>query len=107
MQLEGLNLVFLGALGDENIDPKILGELNDIDILFVPVGGGDVIDVPAASKLATKLEARAIIPMHYDKKSLEAFLKEEGASDTKPQDKLTIKRKDLNAMEAEVIVLKG
>src|SRR3989344_2987168 len=50
--LEGINIVFLGALGDENIDPQILGEIDDIDILFIPIGGGDVIDVPQASKLA-------------------------------------------------------
>ena len=53
--LEGINMVFLGALGDSAIDPKILGELSDIDILFVPIGGGDVLDVPQASKLATKI----------------------------------------------------
>ncbi|MFT5850001.1 MAG: L-ascorbate metabolism protein UlaG (beta-lactamase superfamily), partial [Patiriisocius sp.] len=49
VSLEGMNIVFLGALGDPDIDPKILGELGDIDILFVPIGGGDVMEVPQAS----------------------------------------------------------
>lgn len=98
-------MVFLGALGDENIDPQILGELDDIDILFVPIGGGDVLDVPAASKLATKLEARCIIPMHYTDAALKAFLKEEGSDNGKPQEKLTVKKKDLLEMEGEIVVL--
>jgi L-ascorbate metabolism protein UlaG (beta-lactamase superfamily) len=105
VQFEGINMVFLGALNDPEIDPKILGELGDIDILFMPVGGGDVLEVPQASKLAVKLEARIIIPMHYDKTSLAAFLKEEGVPDLKAEEKLTIKKKDLLAMEGEIVVL--
>ena len=104
--LEGINMVFLGALGDSAIDPKILGELSDIDILFVPIGGGDVLDVPQASKLATKLEARCIIPMHYTDTALNAFLKEEGVTTEKPLDKLTVKKKDLLEMEGTIVVLK-
>jgi len=103
--LEGINMVFLGALGNENIDPQILGELGDIDILFVPIGGGNVLDVPAASKLATKLEPRCIIPMHYTDVALKAFLKEEGSDNGKPQEKLTVKKKDLLEMESEIVIL--
>lgn len=103
--LEGINMVFLGALGTETIDPQILGELGDIDILFIPIGGGDVLDVPAASKLATKLEARCIIPMHYTDAALKAFLKEEGVDNGKPLEKLTVKKKDLLEMESEIVVL--
>ncbi len=103
--LEGINMVFLGALGDENIDPQILGELGDIDILFVPIGGGDVLDVPAASKLATKLEARCIIPMNYTDTALKAFLKEEGVDKGETLEKLTVKKKDLAEMESEIVVL--
>lgn len=103
--LEGMNLVFLGALGEPDIDPKILGEFGDIDILFVPIGGGDVLEVPEASKLAVKLEAKCIIPMHYDATALKAFLKEESAEATKSIDKLTLKKKDVAAMSGEVVVL--
>jgi L-ascorbate metabolism protein UlaG (beta-lactamase superfamily) len=105
--LEGINMVFLGALGNENIDPQILGELGDIDILFVPIGGGDVLDVPAASKLAAKLEPHCIIPMHYTDAALKAFLKEEGSDNGKPQEKLTVKKKDLLEMESEIVILEG
>jgi L-ascorbate metabolism protein UlaG (beta-lactamase superfamily) len=103
--LEGINIVFLGALSNAVIDPQILGELDDIDILFVPIGGGDVLDVPDASKLGTKLEARCIIPMHYNDTALKAFFKEEGVDAVKPVEKLTVKKKDLAEMEGEIVVL--
>jgi L-ascorbate metabolism protein UlaG (beta-lactamase superfamily) len=107
VRLEEINMIFLGALGDAEIDPKILAELGDIDILFLPIGGGDVLDVPQASKLAVKLEAKLIIPMHYDKNALTAFLKEVGADSQSPVDKLTIKKKDILEMEGQVRVLKS
>jgi L-ascorbate metabolism protein UlaG (beta-lactamase superfamily) len=107
VSLEGMNIVFLGALGEPDIDPKILGEFGDIDILFVPIGGGDVLEVPQASKLAVKLEAKCIIPMHYDQNALKAFLKEESAESVKPIDKLTIKKKEVAEMSGEVVVLEA
>lgn len=108
VQLEGMNILFLGALSSPEIDPKILGDLGNIDILFVPIGGGDVMEVPQAAKLAVKLEAKCIIPMHYDAAALDAFLKESGAADGtgKPQDKLTLKKKDVSEMSGDVVVLK-
>lgn len=106
VMLEGINLVFLGPLGESTLDPKILGQLGDVDILFVPIGGGDVLDVPAASALGVKLEARAVIPMHHDVSSLTAFCKEEGVEQAAAEEKLTVKKKDLLAMEGAIVVLK-
>lgn len=105
VRLEDINMIFLGALSDGEIDPKILSEFGDVDILFVPIGGGDVLDVPAASKLAVKLEAKLILPMHYTDAALKAFLKEIGAEGAEKLDKLTIKKKDVSEMEGEVKVL--
>jgi L-ascorbate metabolism protein UlaG (beta-lactamase superfamily) len=107
VNLEDMNLVFLGALGQTEIDPKILTELGDIDILFLPIGGGDLLEVPQASKLAVKLEARMVIPMHYSEADLKAFLKEESKDGLKPAEKLTLKRKDVAALSGEVAVLKA
>lgn len=98
-------MVFLGVLSDPEIDPKILGELGDIDILFLPIGGGDVLEVPQAAKLANKLEAKLVIPMSYDKVALSTFLKEESKEGLKAVDKLTIKRSGVAAMQGEVVVL--
>lgn len=105
VQLEGINMVFLGALGSPEIDPKILSEFGDVEILFVPIGDDEVLSAPAAAKLATKLEAHTIIPMHYDTAALKTFLKEMSADTVKPVDKLTIKKKDVQAMSGEVVLL--
>jgi len=88
--MEKLNLVFLGALSEPDIDATILGELGDIDVLFVPIGGGDVLEVPQAAKLAVKLEAKCVIPMHFDKQALDAFRKESVEKAGKTVDKLTL-----------------
>ncbi len=103
--LEGMHLCFLGALGSADLPATAKQELDDIDVLFLPVGGEGVMGHASAYKLAVQLEPKVIIPMHYDDKSLKAFLKEAGAEDTKPEEKLTIKKKDLEGKEVEVVVL--
>jgi L-ascorbate metabolism protein UlaG (beta-lactamase superfamily) len=105
VRLEEINIIFLGALSSPDIDPKILSNFGDVDILFVPIGGGDVLEVPQAAKLAAKLEAKLIIPMHYNTNALQAFLKETGVEGQKPVEKITVKRKDVQMMEGEVMVL--
>ncbi len=105
VMLEGMNLCFLGALGDATLPAAAKAELDDIDVLFLPVGGGDVLGHASAYKLAVQLEPKVIVPMHYNTASLKTFLKEAGAEGTKAEEKLTIKKKDLEGKEAEVVVL--
>ncbi len=105
VMLEGMTLAFLGALNDATLSPAAKQGLGDVDVLFVPVGGEDTLDHAAAYKLAVQLEPKVVVPMHYDEKSLKAFLKEAGAEGTKAEEKLTIKKKDLDGKEAEVVVL--
>src|SRR6185437_7034038 len=61
--LEGMNLCMLGAQSDTNLPAAAKQELDDIDILFVPVGEG-VLSAEDASKLAVQLEPKAVIPMY-------------------------------------------
>lgn len=103
--LEGVNLCFLGALGTTTIPPAAKQELDDIDILFLPVGGEGVLDHAEAYKLAVQLEPKVIIPMHYTPATLKLFLKEAGVDGVKAEEKLTVKRKDLEGKEGEIIVL--
>lgn len=103
--LEGLTLAFMGALGAEKLPPAAVQGLEDVDVLFVPVGGGEVLEHSAAYKLAVQLESKAVVPMHYDAPKLKAFLKEAGAEEVKPVEKLTLKKKDLEGKESEIVVL--
>ena len=103
--LDGLNLCFLGPQASGELPAAAKADLDDVDILFVPVGGGDVMDKSAAEKLAVQLEPKVVVPMHYTDATLKAFLKEAGAEDTKAVDKLTVKKKDLEGKKAEIVVL--
>jgi len=109
VSLEGINLCFLGALGDKDIPAKTKEDIDGIDILFVPIGGEGVLDSATAHKLAVQFEPKIIIPSHYGEvgltNSLKTFLKEAGEEGIKPIDKLTIKRKDLEGKEGDVVVL--
>ena len=105
--LEGMNLCFLGALGTTTLPQAAKEALDDIDILFVPIGGKGALDYGDAEALAVQLEPKAVIPMHYSAENLKMFLKEAGAEGGKPQEKLTVKRKDLEGKEGEIIVLQS
>lgn len=103
--LEDMNVCFLGALSNTDLPSHTSERIGAVDILFVPIGGEGVLNPADAYKLAVRLEAQIIIPMNYDNDSLDKFLKEEGSKDTKPEDKLTLKRRDLSGEEGEVVVL--
>lgn len=105
VNLENMNLCFLGALGEVNIPNETKEALEGIDVLFVPIGGEGVLDAGEAYKFAVSLEPSIIIPMNFDEKSLKSFLKEGGEEGVKMIDKLTIKKKDLDGKEGEIVVL--
>lgn len=105
VNFENMNLCFLGALGDANIPKETKEGIDGVDILFVPIGGEGTLNPSDAYKFAVSLEPSIIIPMNYDDKSLKAFLKEGGSDGTKSIEKLTIKKKDLEGKEGEIIVL--
>ena len=107
VNLEGMNICFLGALGDSNISTEAKENFDGIDILFVPIGGGGILNPHEAYKFAVSLEPSIIVPMNFDEKSLAAFLKEGGDQNIKPIDKLVIKKKDLEDKEGEIIVLEA
>lgn len=91
---EGMKLCFLGAA-------LPVKDIEDVDILLVPVGS----DPAAAYKLAVSLEPSVIIPMQYAKPALEQFVKE-GGEKVEAIDKYVVKKKDLEGKEGEIVVLK-
>ena len=109
VQMEGMNLCFLGAFGEDSIPASAKKATEDVDIVFVPIGGNGVLTPAQAQKIAVQFEPRVIIPTHFEnvgeKDSLKNFLKEAGAEGVKPTDKFTIKKKELDGMEGEVVVL--
>lgn len=111
INLEGINLCFFGAISDEKLDPKVVEAIDGVDILVVPIGGDGVLAPATAHKLAVQFEPKMIIPSHFvevgSANALKTFLKEAGSEDVSPMDKLTIKRKDLDGRDGEVVVLQA
>jgi L-ascorbate metabolism protein UlaG (beta-lactamase superfamily) len=108
VKLEGMTLVFLGALSDAALPHDAREALDTIDILFVPVGGGEVLNAGQAEKLCVLLEPNVIVPMHWsgigEKGALDSFLKEGGRTVEKV-DKLTIKKKEAQEKGGTIVVV--
>ena len=105
INMENINLCFLGGLGDANIPAETKEAIDGVDILFVPVGAEGVLSPADAYRFAVSLEPSIIIPMNYSPQSLKAFLKEGGGEGQGKVEKLTIKKKDLEGKEGEIVVL--
>jgi L-ascorbate metabolism protein UlaG (beta-lactamase superfamily) len=106
--LEGMTLVHLGALSDPMLSHDAREAIDEIDVLFVPVGGDGVLSVAEAAKIAVTLEPKIVIPMHWngmgEPKALESFLKESGKENEKVE-KLTLKKKDTTDKDGAIIVV--
>jgi hypothetical protein len=106
--LDNINILFLGGIDGTDIPGEAKEAIDEVDLLFVPIGGNGVLSAHDAYKLAVKFEPKVIIPVGMDtgeKDSLKVFLKEGGDESVKPIDKYTIKRKDLDGKEGEVVIL--
>ena len=99
---DGIHLCFLGALKEDALSDEAVESLTDIDILFVPVG--DTLAPSKAYKLAVSLEPKLIIPLGVDA-SIKTFLKEAGETAAEKTEKLTMKKKDLEGKEGDIIIL--
>ena len=106
--LEDISICHLGALSKE-MDPQLKEEVGEVDILFIPIGGGELLEPQRAAGAAIHLEPKIVIPMNYNESQLKQFIKEFGpvASGMTPVEKLTIKKKDLADKKGEVVILKS
>jgi L-ascorbate metabolism protein UlaG (beta-lactamase superfamily) len=111
IEAEGIRILDLAHIKKLDISQEELEDLGDIDILFVPVGGEEVMDYETAAKAVNLVEPKIVIPTHYKMSGLkvsaeteEKFLKELGNKFDK-MDKLTIKKKDLIQENVQVVVL--
>ena len=107
--LDGIRLAIFGGFNGK-VSAEMKEELGEIDVLFIPVGGGSVLSPKDAYGTATFLEPKIIIPTQYEihsgeKDALQVFLKEAGAPSADILPKLTIKKKDIEEKEGEVLVL--
>lgn len=110
IELEDMRVGHLGAIGHVPT-PEQLEALTDVDILLVPVGGGESLDATPAAETVSMIEPKIAIPMNFktdiDKAKLDPvdrFLKEMGIKTNDRHAKLTITRSTLPE-ETQIMVL--
>ncbi len=114
IQMDGVNLVHLGDLG-QMLTKKLIGEFGNVDVLMAPVGGVYTLNAEEAWRLANEIGAEIIIPMHYltekhnqeifgKMSGVEEFLKVYGGEVRRVEDKLTVLPLSLTGENREVVV---
>ncbi len=63
--LDGVRVAHLGDFGQSGLREEQASAIGEIDLLFVPVGGGFTIGAEQAALLVDVLKPRWVVPMHY------------------------------------------
>jgi hypothetical protein len=89
-----------------------LEKIGEVDILMIPIGGKYTIDGKEAVKIAKKLNPAIIIPIHYkmngvklDVSDEKDFCGEIGNCPKQKVNKITLKKKDLEEKNMEVLLM--
>jgi L-ascorbate metabolism protein UlaG (beta-lactamase superfamily) len=72
--LDGTSLAHLGDFGQPALRPEQREALGEVDVLFLPVGGGPTIAPDAAVTLVRELRPALVVAMHYRTPDGLAFL---------------------------------
>lgn len=117
IHLDDVTFCHLGDLGHE-LSQAQLEAIGNIDVLFIPVGGGETITPAEACSVIAQLEPRVVVPIHYattqlsfeyELAPLERFIHEMGLKDVVPEDKLSLTAANLppESEETRVVVLRA
>ncbi|NTU84471.1 MAG: MBL fold metallo-hydrolase [Chloroflexales bacterium] len=117
IHLDDVVFCHLGDLGHE-LSQAQLEAIGNVDVLFVPVGGGETIGPAEAINVISQIEPRVVIPMHYATAqlsfeqplgTLERFTHEMGLKDVVAEDKLSLTASNLppESEETRVVVLRA
>ena len=101
MEIDEISVCHLGDLGHV-LTAEQVEELDNVDVLLLPVGGVSTINAPMAAEVVRQLEPKVVVPMHYktpalsrELESVEKFLKEIGVKEVTSQPKLSLTRSSL------------
>jgi L-ascorbate metabolism protein UlaG (beta-lactamase superfamily) len=106
----GLTIAHLGDMAEVPTQTQIEA-LEQVNILLVPVGGGQSLNAAKAAELVSMLEPSIVVPMHYDMEGLsveldgvDRFLQEMGSTEPSEEASLRITPSSLPE-ETEVVLL--
>jgi L-ascorbate metabolism protein UlaG (beta-lactamase superfamily) len=101
MEIDEISVCHLGDLGHV-LTAEQVEEIDNVDVLLLPVGGVSTINAPMAAEVVRQLEPKAVIPMHYktpalglELESVDRFLREIGAKQVEPLPKLSLTKSNL------------
>jgi len=110
MEVDEVSVCHLGDLGHV-LTAEQVEEMENVDVLLLPVGGVSTIDAPMAAEVVRQLEPKVVVPMHYKTEALKRelepvgrFLKEMGLKEVISQPKLSLTKANLPA-STQVFVL--
>lgn len=63
--LDGLRICHLGDLGQPALRPEQRQAIGEVDVLFLPAGGGPTVGGDEAAAVARELRPRLVVAMHY------------------------------------------
>ncbi len=63
--LDRVRVCHFGDFGQRALREEQALAIGDVDLLFIPVGGGPTIDAQQAAAIVERLSPRWVIPMHY------------------------------------------
>lgn len=110
IEMDGMKFGHLGDLGHPLNDDQTEA-LTNVDVLFVPAGGGPLLSPSDMAEVVGTISPRMIIPMQYrtakgdkDREEVGPFLKHLSTDVPAPADKLTLKPSDLSD-QMQVVLL--
>ncbi len=114
IRLDDVVFCHLGDLGHE-LSQTQLEAIGDVDVLFVPVGGGETIGPEEAINVISQITPRIVVPMHYASAqlslerpplaSLDRFIHEMGLKEVVAEEKLSLTASSLPQEREETRVL--
>lgn len=111
-EFDGIKIAFLGAIGKDGEKEgknKFISIEGDVDILILPISGDGRLSAKQAAEYVNNIEPKIVIPMGFtDMKdpNLQAFIKEVGDTAPEAQEKLTIKKKEVDGYAQKLYILK-
>jgi len=63
--LDGVRVAHFGDLGQAELREEQAAALGEVDLVFLPVGGGPTLDAAQARAIVDRLRPRWVVPMHY------------------------------------------
>ncbi len=110
-EFDDLTVCHLGDLEIVPTQAQVEEALGEVDVLLIPVGGGESLNASQASEVVSLLEPHIVIPMHYRVPGVESkldpvnkFLKEMGLDKVPPQEALKVSRGGLPE-ETQVVLI--